>query len=160
MKTLEENPADIVFLQETHAGWADLLKQNERLAKLYPCRVWRHPHGNGPSGGTSFDPSGSGFLCRFPILSHRILWVNNLEGSFFPALECDIEVQLQRNRSQCNGSTVAPVVKSTPFIVRCLNVYLRPSIPADIPADDSTWSMVPLTPCHAVVVFFFFFGLA
>ena len=86
-RSLLDADADIVCLQETHAGWEAVLVGGSsgggssagprsgaarELAARYPHRAWRHPQ---PADGTGapFGPSGSAVLSKWPIRRQSVL---------------------------------------------------------------------------------------
>lgn len=62
LRVIEEADADLVVLQETHAGWERALEA--RLAKRYPYRSYRHDRR--PAGGLAL-------LSRYPFAAGEVL---------------------------------------------------------------------------------------
>jgi len=109
INAIKESNADVVALQETHAGFEKLLRED--FSEIYPYQLYHHD-ARGGAGGQAF-------LSKMKFGQKDVIHVQEeIEGSWFPVHVVD--VLLPGDATQ-NGTEK----------LRLINVHLRPPVNPD-----------------------------
>jgi len=132
LQAIHESKADVVCLQETHAGWEQAASQ---LKEAYPYQVWKHSDSEFLASGLAVLVSGK----------HKLLAVHmhkpQVEGSFFfpgmCARVCMNVEQKNKKEKKEKGEKEEKKDDEQQRTIDIVNVHLRPPLPM---GNGSLWS--------------------